>query len=124
MILTAELYHQPLFLPLAPGVCRPTWTRTPKLFVLFQALGKLRASSGKSTKRKGPSCVYYHLYTKLGAFESNHALYYNNCFIGHIPSKWPGSEGAHKERRAESSLGAGLESGVKTSALLGSKRHA
>ena len=34
----------------------------------------------------------------------------------------PGPEGAYKERRAESSLGAGLESGVKTSALSGSER--
>ena len=31
--------------------------------------------------------MYYRLYTKLGAFESNHPLYYNDRFIGHIPSK-------------------------------------
>ncbi|EDR07196.1 uncharacterized protein LACBIDRAFT_328211 [Laccaria bicolor S238N-H82] len=31
--------------------------------------------------------VYYRLYTKLGAFESNHALYQNDRFIGRIPSK-------------------------------------
>ncbi|EDR07204.1 uncharacterized protein LACBIDRAFT_328225 [Laccaria bicolor S238N-H82] len=45
------------------------------------------AKGGKSTKRTGPSYVYYRLYTKLGAFESNHALYQNDRFIGHIPSK-------------------------------------
>ena len=53
---------------------------------------------GKSTKRTGSgygapllqkvySTVYYCLYTKLGAFESNHALYSNDRFIGCIPSK-------------------------------------
>ncbi|KIK05975.1 hypothetical protein K443DRAFT_318601 [Laccaria amethystina LaAM-08-1] len=42
---------------------------------------------GKSTKRTGPNYVYYRLYTKLGAFESNHALYSNDRFIGRIPSK-------------------------------------
>ena len=61
---------------------------------------------GKSTERTGPSygapypenstagfnglithAVYYRLYTKLGAFESNHALYSNDRFIGRIPSK-------------------------------------
>ena len=31
--------------------------------------------------------VYYRLYTKLGAFESNHPLYDNDRFIGRIPSK-------------------------------------
>ena len=31
--------------------------------------------------------VYYRLYTKLGAFESNHALYSNDRFIGRIPSR-------------------------------------
>ena len=31
--------------------------------------------------------MYYRLYTKLGAFESNHALYHNDRFIGRIPSK-------------------------------------
>ena len=31
--------------------------------------------------------MYYRLYTKFGAFESNHALYYNNPFIGRIPSE-------------------------------------
>ena len=31
--------------------------------------------------------VYYRLYTKFGAFESNHPLYYNDRFIGRIPSK-------------------------------------
>ena len=31
--------------------------------------------------------MYYRLYTKLGAFESNHALYSNDRFIGRIPSK-------------------------------------
>ena len=31
--------------------------------------------------------VYYRLYTKLGAFETNHALYHNDRFIGRIPSK-------------------------------------
>jgi len=31
--------------------------------------------------------VYYRLYTNLGAFESNHPLYYNDRFIGCIPSK-------------------------------------
>ncbi|EDR04096.1 uncharacterized protein LACBIDRAFT_330932 [Laccaria bicolor S238N-H82] len=36
---------------------------------------------------EGPSYVYYRLYTKLGAFESNHALYDNDRFIGRIPSK-------------------------------------
>ncbi|KIK02972.1 hypothetical protein K443DRAFT_5709 [Laccaria amethystina LaAM-08-1] len=45
------------------------------------------ATVGKSTKRTGPSYVYYRLYTKLGAFESNHALYCNDRFIGRIPSK-------------------------------------
>ncbi|EDQ98061.1 uncharacterized protein LACBIDRAFT_296078 [Laccaria bicolor S238N-H82] len=45
------------------------------------------AKGGKSTKRTGPSYVYYRLYTKLGAFESNHALYHNDPFIGRIPSK-------------------------------------
>ena len=34
----------------------------------------------------------------------------------------PGPEGAFKERRAEVSDGAGLESGVKSSALSGSER--
>ena len=34
----------------------------------------------------------------------------------------PGPEGAFKERRAEVSFGAGLESGVKSSALSGSER--
>ncbi|EDQ98082.1 uncharacterized protein LACBIDRAFT_296075 [Laccaria bicolor S238N-H82] len=43
---------------------------------------------GKSTKRTGPSYVYYRLYTKLGAFESNHALYHNNRFIGRVPSNY------------------------------------
>ncbi|KIK07060.1 hypothetical protein K443DRAFT_673636, partial [Laccaria amethystina LaAM-08-1] len=45
------------------------------------------ANGGKSTERTGPSYVYYRLYTKLGAFESNHPLYYNDRFIGRIPSK-------------------------------------
>ncbi|EDR11722.1 uncharacterized protein LACBIDRAFT_314265 [Laccaria bicolor S238N-H82] len=46
------------------------------------------ANVGKSTKTRGPtSYVYYRLYTKLGAFESNHALYRNDRFIGRIPSK-------------------------------------
>ena len=31
--------------------------------------------------------MYYRLYTKLGAFESNHAVYHNDRFIGRIPSK-------------------------------------
>ena len=31
--------------------------------------------------------MYYRLYTKLGAFESNHPLYNNDRFIGRIPSK-------------------------------------
>ena len=31
--------------------------------------------------------MYYRLYTKLGAFESNHPLYYNDRFIGRVPSK-------------------------------------
>ena len=31
--------------------------------------------------------MYYRLYTKLGAFESNHAVYQNDRFIGRIPSK-------------------------------------
>ena len=31
--------------------------------------------------------MYYRLYTKLGAFESKHALYHNDRFIGRIPSK-------------------------------------
>ena len=31
--------------------------------------------------------MYYRLYTKLGAFESNRPLYYNDRFIGRIPSK-------------------------------------
>ena len=31
--------------------------------------------------------MYYRLYTKLGAVESNHALYSNDRFIGRIPSK-------------------------------------
>ena len=31
--------------------------------------------------------MYYRLYTKLGAFESNHAFYDNDRFIGRIPSK-------------------------------------
>ena len=31
--------------------------------------------------------MHYRLYTKLGAFESNHALYHNDRFIGRIPSK-------------------------------------
>ena len=31
--------------------------------------------------------MYYRLYTKLGALESNHALYHNDRFIGRIPSK-------------------------------------
>ncbi|EDR07202.1 uncharacterized protein LACBIDRAFT_328221 [Laccaria bicolor S238N-H82] len=43
------------------------------------------AKGGKSMKKMGPSYVYYCLYTKLGAFESNHA--HNNTFIGRIPSK-------------------------------------
>jgi hypothetical protein len=34
----------------------------------------------------------------------------------------PGPEGVYKDRRAESSLGARLESGVKTNALSGSER--
>ncbi|EDR03583.1 uncharacterized protein LACBIDRAFT_295204 [Laccaria bicolor S238N-H82] len=42
------------------------------------------ATVGKST---GPSYVYYHLYTKLGAFESTQPLYHNDRFIGRIPSK-------------------------------------
>ncbi|EDR07300.1 uncharacterized protein LACBIDRAFT_299074 [Laccaria bicolor S238N-H82] len=46
------------------------------------------AKGGKSTKRTGPSYVYYRLYTKLGAFESNHALYHNDRFIGRVPSKF------------------------------------
>ncbi|KIK05984.1 hypothetical protein K443DRAFT_3517 [Laccaria amethystina LaAM-08-1] len=41
----------------------------------------------KSTKKTGSSYVYYRLYTKVGAFESNHALYCNDRFIGRIPSK-------------------------------------
>ncbi|EDR03965.1 uncharacterized protein LACBIDRAFT_295097, partial [Laccaria bicolor S238N-H82] len=42
----------------------------------------------KSTERTGPSrYVYYRLYTKLGAFESNHAFYDKNRYIGRIPSK-------------------------------------
>ncbi|KIJ97328.1 hypothetical protein K443DRAFT_254263 [Laccaria amethystina LaAM-08-1] len=46
------------------------------------------AKVGKSTKGlKVPGNVYYRLYTKLGAFESNHALYCNDRFIGRIPSK-------------------------------------
>ncbi|KIK02378.1 hypothetical protein K443DRAFT_677620 [Laccaria amethystina LaAM-08-1] len=45
------------------------------------------AKVGKSTKRTGPDYVYYRLYTKLGAFESNHPLYYNDRFIGRIPRK-------------------------------------
>ncbi|KIJ97319.1 hypothetical protein K443DRAFT_681592 [Laccaria amethystina LaAM-08-1] len=45
------------------------------------------AKVGKSTKRTGPSYVYYRLYTKLGALESNHPLYNNDRFIGRIPSK-------------------------------------
>ena len=32
--------------------------------------------------------VYYRLYTKLGAFESNHPLYSNDRLIGCIPSKY------------------------------------
>ncbi|EDR04002.1 uncharacterized protein LACBIDRAFT_330920 [Laccaria bicolor S238N-H82] len=49
--------------------------------------GKGGTDSAKSTKRTGPSYVYYRLYTKLGAFESNHALYSNDRFIGSVPSK-------------------------------------
>ncbi|EDR03966.1 uncharacterized protein LACBIDRAFT_330864 [Laccaria bicolor S238N-H82] len=45
------------------------------------------AKAGKSTERMGPGYVYYRLYTKLGAFESNHALYHDDRFIGRIPSK-------------------------------------
>ncbi|KIJ97323.1 hypothetical protein K443DRAFT_681596 [Laccaria amethystina LaAM-08-1] len=45
------------------------------------------AKVGKSTKRTGPTYVYYRLYTKLGALESNHPLYNNDRFIGRIPSK-------------------------------------
>ncbi|KIJ99300.1 hypothetical protein K443DRAFT_175282 [Laccaria amethystina LaAM-08-1] len=45
------------------------------------------AKVGKSTKRTGPGYVYYRLYTKLGAFESIHALYNNDRLIGRIPSK-------------------------------------
>ncbi|EDR07197.1 uncharacterized protein LACBIDRAFT_328212 [Laccaria bicolor S238N-H82] len=45
------------------------------------------SKDGKSTKRTGPTYVYYRLYTKLGAFESNHTLYQNDRFIGRIPSK-------------------------------------
>ncbi|EDR07293.1 uncharacterized protein LACBIDRAFT_328152 [Laccaria bicolor S238N-H82] len=45
------------------------------------------AKGGKSTKRTGPSYVYYRLYTKLGAFESNRPLYDNDRFIGRIPTK-------------------------------------
>ncbi|EDR03967.1 uncharacterized protein LACBIDRAFT_330866 [Laccaria bicolor S238N-H82] len=46
------------------------------------------AKGRKSTKRTGPSYVYYRLYTKLGAFESNHALYHNDRFIGRVPSNY------------------------------------
>ena len=31
--------------------------------------------------------MYYRLYTKLGAFESNNAVYHSDRFIGRIPSK-------------------------------------
>ena len=31
--------------------------------------------------------MYYRLYTKLGAFESNYPLYHNDRFIGRIPTK-------------------------------------
>ena len=31
--------------------------------------------------------MYYRLYTKLGAFASNNAVYHNDRFIGRIPSK-------------------------------------
>ena len=31
--------------------------------------------------------MYYRLYTKLGAFESNYPLYHNDHFIGRIPTK-------------------------------------
>ena len=31
--------------------------------------------------------MYYRLYTKLGAFESNYPLYRNDRFIGRIPSQ-------------------------------------
>ena len=31
--------------------------------------------------------MYYRLYTKLGAFESNHPHYNNDRFVGRIPSK-------------------------------------
>ena len=31
--------------------------------------------------------MYYRLYTKLGAFESNYPLYHNDRFIGRIPAK-------------------------------------
>ena len=32
--------------------------------------------------------MYYRLYTKLGAFESNHPLYDNDRFIGRVPSNF------------------------------------
>ncbi|EDR03964.1 uncharacterized protein LACBIDRAFT_306272 [Laccaria bicolor S238N-H82] len=48
---------------------------------------ELASQDGKPTTRTGPNYVYYCLYTKLGAFESNHALYCNDRFIGRIPSK-------------------------------------
>ncbi|EDR03970.1 uncharacterized protein LACBIDRAFT_295098 [Laccaria bicolor S238N-H82] len=44
-------------------------------------------SAAKAGKRMGPNYVYYRLYTKLGAFESNHPLYNNDRFIGRVPSK-------------------------------------
>ena len=66
----------------------------------------LASKDGKPTKRTGPNygvpslkarllasmawsthAVYYRLYTKLGAFESNHPLYHNDHFIGRIPTK-------------------------------------
>ena len=31
--------------------------------------------------------MYYRVYTKLGAFESNYPLYRNDRFIGRMPSK-------------------------------------
>ncbi|EDR07190.1 uncharacterized protein LACBIDRAFT_328204 [Laccaria bicolor S238N-H82] len=43
------------------------------------------AKVAKSTKKMGPSYVYYRLYTKLGTFESNNPLYSNDRFIGRIP---------------------------------------
>ncbi|EDR03584.1 uncharacterized protein LACBIDRAFT_307071 [Laccaria bicolor S238N-H82] len=44
-------------------------------------------SAAKVGKSTGPSYVYYRLYTKLGAFESNQPLYHNDRFIGRIPLK-------------------------------------